>query len=441
VVGGRSTGVPGAIVMLGAAQQRFGRLDWGALFDPAIRAAEQGVATPGRLARFASADWPQAKAEDATALFTRPDGQRIQAGDRYVNAAYGATLRQLAAKGPRALLEPPISTRIIERTRAEPLPGTLAQSDFDAYQPRVTDPVCGPYRVYVVCVPPPPSSGAALLQLLAMLDRTDIAERGPGDPQAWFLFAEASRLMYADRNEYVADPAFVDVPIAGMLDPGYVAARAALIGEVAGPPPAAGRPAGVERGRDATREPAGTSHFVIIDAAGNVVSMTTSVESLFGSGRAVGGFFVNNQLTDFSFRPVENGKPVANAVAGGKRPRSSMSPVIVLDREGRLVAALGSPGGTAILAYNAKALVGLLAWKLPMQQALALPNLIAAGSAYFGEAQKFPPEVLAALAARGIEVKSGRGEESGLHGFAVRPDGSLDGAADPRREGQWRTLQ
>jgi len=441
VVGGRSTGVPGAIVMLGAAQQRFGRLDWGALFDPAIRAAEKGVATPGRLARFASADWPQAKAEDATALFTRPDGQRIQAGDRYVNAAYGATLRQLAAKGPRALLEPPISTRIIERTRAEPLPGTLAQSDFDAYQPLVTDPVCGPYRVYVVCVPPPPSSGAALLQLLAMLDRTDIAERGPGDPQAWFLFAEASRLMYADRNEYVADPAFVDVPIAGMLDPGYVAARAALIGEVAGPPPAAGRPAGVERGRDATREPAGTSHFVIIDAAGNVVSMTTSVESLFGSGRAVGGFFVNNQLTDFSFRPVENGKPVANAVAGGKRPRSSMSPVIVLDREGRLVAALGSPGGTAILAYNAKALVGLLAWKLPMQQALALPNLIAAGSAYFGEAQKFPPEVLAALAARGIEVKSGRGEESGLHGFAVRPDGSLDGAADPRREGQWRTLQ
>jgi len=441
VVGGRSTGVPGAMVMLGAVQQRFGRRPWSTLFEPAIRAAEGGIATPGRLARFANGDWPQARLEDATAMFSRPDGRRLQAGDPYVNTAYGATLRQLASKGPRALLEPPISTQIIERTHADPLPGTLAQSDFDAYQPRVGEPVCGPYRVYVVCVPPPPSSGAALLQLLAILDRTDIAERGPGDPQAWFLFAEASRLMYADRNEYFGDPAFVDVPVAGLLDPGYVAARAALIGEVAGPPPAAGRPAGVERGRDATREPAGTSHFVVIDAAGNVVSMTTSVESLFGSGRAVGGFFLNNQLTDFSFQPVENGKPVANAVAGGKRPRSSMSPVIVLDRQGRLVAALGSPGGSAILAYNAKALVGLLAWGLPMQQAIDLPNLIAAGNAWFGEAPKFAPDLLAALAARGVEVKSGRGEESGLHGFAVRPDGTLDGAADPRREGEWKTLQ
>ena len=155
----------------------------------------------------------------------------------------------------------------------------------------------------------------------------------------------------------------------------------------------------------------------------------------------VDGFFLNNQLTDFSFRPVENGKPVANAVAGGKRPRSSMSPVIVLDRQGRLVAALGSPGGSAILAYNAKALVGLLAWKLPMQQAIALPNLIAAGSAWFGEAPKLAPEVLAGLAARGVAVKPGRGEESGLHGVAVRADGSLDGAADPRREGQWRTVE
>jgi len=441
VVGGRSTGVPGAMVMLGAVQQRFGKRPWGTLFEPAIRAAEGGIATPGRLARFVNGDWPQARLEDATALFVRPDGRRLQAGDPYVNAAYGSTLRQLASKGPRALLEPPISTHIIERTHADPLPGTLAQSDFDAYRPRVGEPVCGPYRVYVVCVPPPPSSGAALLQLLAILDHTDIAERGPDDPQAWFLFAEASRLMYADRNEYFGDPAFVEVPVAGLLDPGYVAVRAALIGEAAGPPPAAGRPAGIERGKDATREPAGTSHFVVIDAAGNVVSMTTSVESLFGSGRAVDGFFLNNQLTDFSFQPVENGKPVANAVAGGKRPRSSMSPVIVLDRQGRLVAALGSPGGSAILAYNAKALVGLLAWGLPMQQAIDLPNLIAAGSAYFGEAPKFPPDLLAALAARGVEVKSGRGEESGLHGFAVRPDGTLDGAADPRREGEWKTLR
>jgi gamma-glutamyltranspeptidase/glutathione hydrolase len=230
------------------------------------------------------------------------------------------------------------------------------------------------------------------------------------------------------------------VPVEGLLEPAYVAARAALIGERAGPSPAAGTPPGFARGRDATDERAGTSHFVVVDAAGNVVSMTTSVESLFGSGRAVGGFFLNNQLTDFSFRPVENGLPVANAVAPGKRPRSSMSPVVVLDAEGRLVAALGSPGGSAILAYNAKALVGLLAWGLPLQAAIDLPNLIASGDSFFGEAAKFPPAVIEGLAARGIEVRPGRGEESGLHGIAFRRDGTAEGAADPRREGAWRTL-
>jgi len=439
VITGRSTGVPGVMPMLGEAHARFGRLPWAQLFDPAIRAAETGIRTPGRLARYANGEWPQARLEDAQALFSRPDGQRIQAGDPFTNPAYGTTLRRLASQGPRALLEPPVSTRIIERTQADPLPGTLAQSDFDAYQPRVNEPLCGPFRVYVVCVPPPPSSGVSLLQVLAILDHTDIAELSPQDPDAWFLFAEASRLMYADRNEYVADPAFVDVPVAGLLEPDYVESRASKILGVAGPPPEAGRPAGTERGKDATREAAGTSHFVILDAAGNAVSMTTTVESLFGSGRAVDGFFLNNQLTDFSFRPVQDGKPVANAVAGGKRPRSSMSPAIVLDREGKLVAALGSPGGSAILAYNAKALLGVLAWNLSMQEAIDLPNLIASGSSYFGEAPKFPPEVLADLKDRGIEVKSGRGEESGLHGFILRPDGTVDGAADPRREGQWRT--
>jgi gamma-glutamyltranspeptidase/glutathione hydrolase len=247
--------------------------------------------------------------------------------------------------------------------------------------------------------------------------------------------------MYADRDRYVADPAFVPVPIDGLLDPAYVAGRARLIGARAGAPPAAGEPpglsAGARFGEDATVEVPGTSHFVVVDAEGNVVSVTTSVESLFGSGRAVGGFFLNNQLTDFSFRAAEDGRPVANAVAPGKRPRSSMSPVIVLDREGRAVAALGSPGGSAILAYNAKALVGLLAWNLPLQQAIELPNLIPRGPDFFGEAGKFPPEVLAGLEARGIEVKPGRGEESGLHGVVLHDGGRLEGGADRRREGLW----
>jgi len=248
--------------------------------------------------------------------------------------------------------------------------------------------------------------------------------------------------MYADRDRYVADPAFVIVPVEGLLDPAYIAGRAQLIGERAGDPPVAGEPPGLAAaarfGADATVEAAGTSHFVVVDGEGDVVSMTTSVESLFGSGRAVGGFFLNNQLTDFSHRPVEDGRPVANAVAPGKRPRSSMSPVLVLDRRGHAIAALGSPGGSAILGYNAKTLVGLLAWELPLQQAIELPNLIARGKDFFGEAAKFAPEVLAGLAARGVEVKAGRGEESGLHGVVLRDDGRLEGGVDPRREGVWQ---
>jgi len=440
VTSGRATGVPGAMAMLGLAHERHGRLPWSQSLDGVARTAEEGFAVPKRLARFASSDFRQATLPDARALFGKPDGGTIQAGETLRNPAYAASLRTIAARGPRALLEPPLSEAIMERTHAEPRPGTLVREDFSAYRPLEREPLCRPYRVYVICVPPPPSSGVSLLQMLAILERTDIDKRGPDDPQAWFLFAEASRLMYADRDRYVADPAFVAVPVDGLLDPAYVTARASLIGERSGPPPVAGEPPASRASRfgpDSTHEAAGTSHFVVVDAGGDIVSMTTTVESLFGSGRAVGGFFLNNQLTDFSFRPVEDGRPVANAVAPGKRPRSSMAPVIVLDPEGRPFAALGSPGGSGILVYNAKTLVGLLDWHLPLQQAIDLPNLYARGKDYFGEVSKFPPEVLAALAVRGIEVKSGRGEESGLHGVVIFEDGRLEGAADPRREGVW----
>jgi gamma-glutamyltranspeptidase/glutathione hydrolase len=440
VLSGRSTGVPGAIAMLGAAQARHGRLAWQKLFDAPIRAAEQGFPVPQRLARFAGSTFPQAGEPDVKALFSRADGTPVQAGDTLKNPAYAATLRLIASQGPRTLLEPPLADDIIRRVGAPPRPGALSRADLRTYQPRIAEPLCGPYLIYVVCVPPPPSSGVALLQLLAILDRTDIALRGPEDAQAWFLFAEASRLMYADRDRYVADPAFVEVPVAGLLDRDYVGRRAALIGVVAGPLPVAGVPAPIQRGPDSTSETSGTSSYVIVDSAGNVASITTTIESLFGSGRAVGGFMLNNQLTDFSFQPEIGGEPVANAVAPGKRPRSSMAPVIVLDREGQIVAALGSPGGTAILGYNAKALVGLLAWELPLQQAIELPNLIARGADFFGEVSKFPPEILAALAGRGIVIKSGRGEESGLHGLVLHDDGTSEGAADPRREGVWKSL-
>ncbi len=441
IIGGRSTGVPGVMPMLGAAQERYGKLPWSALFEETIAAAEEGFAVPQRLARFAAGGrWPQSNQPDLLALLSNTEGERISAGETWRNPDFGATLRAMAEGGPRTLLSPPISSAIIERTAAFPLPGTLRQSDFDAYRPGVTEPICAPFRGHRVCVPPPPSSGVAILQMLAILEHTDIAERGPQDPVAWLQFAEASRLMYADRDRFIADPAFVDIPLAGLLDPDYIAERAALIGERAGPLPQAGTPPGAEFAEDDAFRQTGTSHFVVVDADGNVVTMTTSVESIFGSGRVVGGFFLNNQLTDFSFRPDVDGVPVANAVAPGKRPRSSMSPVLVFDADDRLVAALGSPGGSAILVYNAKTLVGLLAWGLSLQEAIDLPNLVALGEHFFGEASRFPEPVLAGLAELGVEVRPGRGEESGLHGVVFHADGRAEGAADPRREGTWRTL-
>ena len=440
VIGGRATGVPGVMAMLGVAHARFGKLPWRRLFRPAIAAADSGFAVPPRLGRFANGQSVQAAQPDVKALFRRADGTTAKAGDTIRNRAYAATLRSLAARGPRAINEGSIARQIVARTRTEPLSSAMTLADLSRYKPIERKPLCRPYREYTVCVPPPPSSGASVLQMLAILEHTDIASRGPGDPQSWFLFAEASRIMYADRDQYIADPAFAKVPVEGMLDSAYVASRAALIGERAGAAPAAGRPRGSVARADATIEAAGTSHFVIVDAKGNVVSMTATVESVFGSGRAVGGFVLNNEMTDFSFEPVVDGKPVANAVAGGKRPRSSMLPTIVLDRNGKFVAAVGSPGGSSILAYVAKTLVGMLAWNMPVQAAIDLPNIVARGDNFPGEASKIPPAIVDGLRGRGIIVVSGSGEDSGLHGVFVRAGGKLDGGADRRRDGTWKTL-
>ena len=436
---GRSTGVPGAIAMLAAAQSKFGALHWKDLFAPAIRAASAGFRVPARLAMFLSEGSPLPPTNEVRTLFSRPDGATIEEGDLFQNPEYAHTLERIAKEGPRALYTGSIAADIVTATHLQPLPGTMTAKDLSSYRPDWAQPLCRPYRSYSVCVPPPPSSGVSLLQMLAILDRTDIATRSASDPQAWFLFAQASRLMYADRDRYVGDPHFVPVPVERMLEPGYVKLRAALIGQHAGAPPPPGDIA-LPRGRDATSESAGTSHFVIVDPEGDVVSMTTTVESIFGSGRTVGGFVLNNQLTDFSFVPEDAAGPVANAVRGGKRPRSSMAPVIVLDKAGDFVAALGSPGGNAILEYNAKTLVALLAWKMPIKQAIELPNLIARGTTFSGEIGRFAPAVVAGLRDRGIELKPGRAENSGLHAVVRRPDGTYEGAADSRREGVARML-
>ena len=440
---GRSTGVPGAIAMLSAAHARLGARPWRELFQPAIRAATQGFRVTPRLASFLGEGSPFPPTNEIRTMFSRPDGATLHVGDLFRNPEYARTLERIAKEGPRALYEGPIAAQIVERTHEAPLPGTMTLKDLAAYRSNWVEPICRPYRQYSVCVPPPPSSGVSLLELLGVLDKTDIAERGASDPQAWFLFAQASRLMYADRDRYVADPRFVPVPVERLLDPGYLRIRAQLIGERAGSAPAPGQVINLPRGADVTVESAGTSHFVVVDSAGNVVSMTTTVESPFGSGRTVGGFVLNNQLTDFSFVPADDTGPVANSVHGGKRPRSSMSPLIVLDHDGYFVAALGSAGGSAILAYNAKTVVGVLAWKLPMQAAIELPNLIARGEDFSGELERFErlgPEVLAGLRERSIELRLGRAENSGLHGVLHHPDGSYEGAADSRREGVARML-
>jgi gamma-glutamyltranspeptidase / glutathione hydrolase len=436
VLSGRATGVPGAVAMLALAHREHGSLAWRELFGEAERTARDGFLVSPRLSGLLRGRSVQINAPDARAYFSKPDGSLVQAGDRLRNPAYAAFLRRLATEGPDALYRGSTAGRIVARTHAGPLPGTMTLADLAGYRPVKREALCRAWRVYRLCVPPPPSSGVGLLQLMLMLERTDIAARGPADPQAWFLFAEASRLMYADRDRYVGDAGFVRVPVEGLLDPAYVASRARLIGARAGPPPSAGTPPGAPaNARDVTMEPAGTSHFIVGDSNGDVVSMTTTVESIFGSGRMVDGFFLNNQMTDFSFRPWDaGGRPVVNAVAPGKRPRSSMSPAILLDGHDRFAGAIGSPGGNAILVYIAKTLVGAVDWGLPMPQAIALPNLIARGGAYNGEAGRFPPEVLAGLRARGVEVRAGAGEDSGVHGVLVR-NGRLDGGADPRREG------
>lgn len=438
LLSGRSSGVPGAVAMLSLAQKEHGKVAWNTLFKDAEKLADDGFVVSPRLASMInSTRAPQASQPDAVKYFSKPDGTRYQAGDTLKNPAYAATVRKIAAEGPAALLDGPIAQAIVDRLHEGDLPSSITLADLKNYKPRSAPALCRPWKVYTVCVPNPQSSGLAVIQALQMLEHTDIGKRGPTDPIAWTQLAQAERVMYADRDRYVGDPSFVTVPVAGLLDPTYVAQRAKLITPVAGKAPPFGHPKGAPKvGIDMTKEPGGTTHLVVVDPQGNVVSMTTTVESIFGNGRMVGGFFLNNQLTDFSFSPKEqDGAPAANAIAPGKRPRSSMAPLIVLDKKGKLVAALGSPGGNAILSYNLKAMVGLFYWNLNMQQAVSLPNVVARGDTYSGDADLFGPDMLAALNARGVNVKVGQIEGSGLHGVIVRPGGMLEGGADPRREG------
>ncbi len=433
IMSGRSTGAPGAVPMLARAHADHGVRPWASLWADAEHLARDGFVVPGRMGAAMNSGYPMANTPAATAYFTRPDGKHYVAGDVMHNPDYARTVSRIAAEGPRGLLTGETAAAILASVAAGPIPGALTQADLDAYAPEVMPALCRPYHGYRICTAPPPASGMGVLEILNILSHTDIASRGPTDPQAWYLFAQASRLAYADRDHYEGDPDAVTTPVEGLLDPDYGATRAALIPTTGAAAPAPGHPSGATApGPDGTHEPGGTTHFVIIDRKGDIVSMTTTVESVFGSGRMAAGMFLNNQLTDFSSPTGVDGRPAANAPGPGKRPRSSMSPVIVFDRDGRPVAAFGSPGGNSIVAYVAKVVVGWIDWKLPLQAAVNLPNVVARGGVVSVE-KGMDPAVVAGLKAHGLEVHPDAGESSGLNGFAIR-HGRLETAQDPRRE-------
>ncbi len=446
VVGGRSVGTPGLLRMLELAHRDHGRLPWSTLFMPAIRIAYGGFAVSPRLARLIAADDALCGQASAGDYFCDAQGRPKPAGTWLRNPAFGEVLLQVAFNGADAFYRGAIAADIVAAVRNHPRnPGTLDLADLAGYAAVLREPVCGAYRAkWRVCGMAAPSSGGiGVLQTLGLLERFDIGAMQPHSADAVHLVSEAYRLAYADRARYLADPAFFAVPQAGLLDPAYLRARAQAIdprqsmGE-----PRPGMPAGAGEllGADSAADLPATTHMAIVDDAGNVVSMTSSIESAFGAKLMVRGFLLNNQLTDFSFSPADrDGRPVANRVAAGKRPRSSMAPTIVFDRRGRVRLAVGSPGGAGIIQYVTRALIGVLDWRLDIHDAIRLGNFGAMSGVATTLERGTPLEQLApALTARGHAIRIDE-QTSGLHGFTI--DYAADGtrriaaAADPRREG------
>ncbi len=439
---GRSVGVPGVLAMLEAAHSAHGRLPWAELFAPAIALANTPQPMSEVLQQQIDEDFSLRLFGGTRTAFVGP---RHSQQPQLHNPELARTLQTVAVEGASAIYRGPLAQQIVDAARGRWWwPSDLTLKDLADYRPEIRAPVCAPYREWTLCGPAPPSSGGiTVLQILGLLAHTDWAQLEPQSPEAWHLLAEASRLAFADRAQFIGDPAFVEVPVEGLLQQAYLARRAGLIqAGRAMPQVRSGRPVGAQYAEasswPAGRGTTGTSHFSVVDREGNTVSMTSSLEVPFGSRIMVNGLLLNSQLTDFDFRPTRDGRPVANAVAPGKRPRSSMAPFIVLDGDGEVRMAVGSRGGSRIIGYVAKTLVGVLDWGLTLQEAAALPNLIHRGDLLeleAGTALEDSAEYFRQLGHR-VEVKPIR---SGVHGVE-QIDGTWRGAADPRMGGAAKAL-
>ncbi|MBI5911591.1 MAG: gamma-glutamyltransferase [Betaproteobacteria bacterium] len=438
VVGGKSVGTPGVLRALELAHAKYGKLPWAELFAPAIRLATEGFPLSPRLHNLLA--WVRLPGRDADMrhMYYRDDDTPKPVGTLLKNPALADTLRIIAAQGANAFYTGEIARDIAGKVRNAPNPGDLSEDDLKQYRAKQREPVCAPYRQWKVCgMPPPSSGGVAVLQVLGMLQQLAPGKLASDPIPAAHLIAEAERLAYADRERYLADSDFVSVPVAGLLAPEYLAQRATLVQPnrslgraLPGSPPGA---ALAELADDASPELPSTSHLSIVDADGNAVAMTTSIEFAFGSRQMVRGFLLNNQLTDFSFVAEQQGKPVANRIEPGKRPRSAMAPTMVFDRNGQLVLALGSAGGSAIINHVVKTLVAVLDRNMDIQQAIALPNFGSRNGPTELEQGTAAANWADPLRALGHEVRV-IDMTSGMHGI-MRTRNGWSGGADPRREG------
>ncbi|MHC8307305.1 gamma-glutamyltransferase [Pseudomonas sp. PB3P13] len=459
-IGGRSVGTPGVLRALELAHRKHGRLPWARLFEPAIRLAEQGFAISPRLHQLMTSDRFLRSSPEMIAYFLNADGSPKAVGTRLKNPALAAVLKRIAREGPDALYKGAIAQEIVAKVQGHANPGSLSLSDLSDYTAKERPPLCTDYKRWQICgMPPPSSGGVALAQILGTLQaleqrdpRFNLAALAPvknakpagmePTSQAVHLISEAERLAYADRAQYLADADFVPVPVKGLVDQGYLTRRAALIGDRSMGTAKPGTPAGVQVAYAPDRSPMriSTSQVVAVDNAGGAVSMTTTVESAFGSHLMVQGFILNNQMTDFSFIPEENGQKVANRVEPGKRPRSSMAPTLIFDRQtGEFLATLGSPGGSQIIEYVAKSAIGLLDWNLDPQTAINLPNFGSRNGPTELEQGQFSAELIQALKTKGhaiSEIDMTSGTQAIVRIKDAQGKASLAGGADPRREGE-----